>query len=622
MLAGIWVGVGCLPVMAQQAVPASPRAIQGYCNDRVQNKEEPEVSTCVARENLRLRERTVACSKQSQLQNVRTAELAAFMEKCQASTDLAQFQQQQVDRATAEGQRVGREYYAPPETLQSWTNFDFPVAVRITKVLFSQWVGGFAANVPDGAGELIAEVQYIQGQLMERPFVGVIHLQGTMQRGRFVGPVKALKHVAWENSKDRADQNDFIDGRSAGLVVESSGACNAASIRTDDAATARFYGACRNGMPYQGLVVHEYRGVAFDLACLSRGVAAARGVIDAFQPCASFWRHLPRFCQAGDYSGQCKDGSPHGVGIVKSVRTEQTINRGGGIAATMPNLFSPGTRAYYLKRGMFANGELTGFGYSGHMEGCGMAGCTGDRGEQLGWFEAGSMRFSCNSPQDCSRHISGLEYLEWVKRTSAALAKDMPAPASLLTFEAAIDAFRTFGQENLLRRASELARTAEERAALEYELLRIAGFDKAFSTTAALNAGGPSSVTFDQSEKVLGLLRSTDGKVPLQVTWRIRSDPDAVTLRHGKYLVNALIGVRIRMKRITCVGTLCNEQYYNDVLQRRIESRLHATNREVTGQFDLRHTATSASVTFGVTGVSELVDATPFVRIESVTPTP
>ena len=85
----------------------------------------------------------------------------------------------------------------------------------------------------------------------------------------------------------------------------------------------------------------------------------------------------------------------------------QTFNRSGGAIAALPNLFSPGTRSYYLRRGMFVDGELAGFGYYGLMEGCGMAGCSGDRGEQIGWFERGRPRVPLPTPPACPGPPSG-----------------------------------------------------------------------------------------------------------------------------------------------------------------------------------------------------------------------
>jgi hypothetical protein len=615
---------GCLAgpaALAQAGLPTSQRAIQAYCNDRAQAGEESDVRACVAREAARVRERTVACAKQGQIQDVRTAELAAFMERCFASADFSRFQQQQAANRAAEGRPLGREFGVPLETLQSWTNFDGAIDVRLSKVLLAQWVGEFQAELPEGSGELIAEVQYSRGTLIEKPFVGVVHLQGTMKRGRLVGPVKALKHVAWDESKDRAETNDFIDGRSAGLLADGSGNCDTSALVQDGSTGARFYGTCRSGRAYQGLVVYNYRGVEFDLACLARGAVAGRGVIDAFQPCASFWRHLPGACEVGDYRGQCRNNRAHGVGIVKATSLEATFNRSGGAIAALPNLFSPGTRSYYLRRGMFVDGELAGFGYYGLMEGCGMAGCSGDRGEQIGWFERGRLRFPCPTPQACSEQLSGADYTQWAGRVGG-LASGAWSPSAADTFASALEAFRASGAQAPLRRAVELARSNEERAALEYEFIRIAGFDKAFTTTVVLNAGSPASVTFDQRDRVLGLIRTTDSKVPLQVSWRIRNDPDAVALRHGQYVVRAVIGVRVQMKRVSCLGTLCGEQLYSEVFERRVEPRFRPGSGEASGQFDLRQTANSASVLFGSVMVSDFVDAEPFVRIEAVAPSP
>lgn len=618
LVAGACLWAWASAALAQQGLPASQRAIQSYCNDRVQRKEEPEVAACVAREAARLRESTVACAKQGQIQDVRTADLAAFMERCIASADFTQFQQQQAERSAAEGRRLGREYSTPLEALRFWTNFDGAVDMRIYKVLLAQWIGEFQADLPEGPGELLAEVQYRKGVLVEKPFIGVVHLQGTMKRGRFVGAVKALKHVAWADSKDRAESNDFIEGRSAGLVADPSDACSTSGLAQDGSTRARFFGACRNGTPYQGLVVYEYRGIAFDLACMSRGAARARNELDAFEPCDSFWRHLPQACQVGDYRGQCENGRPHGVGIVKTTKTEQAITRGAG--AGMPNLFSPGMRSYYLRRGMFLEGEQAGFGYFGLMEGCGPAGCGGDRSEQLGWFERGSLRYSCTTPQACAAQLSGRDYVRWLRGISGVSAS--AAPAAMDTSAAAINAFHASGETTHLRRAGELARSSEERAALEYELMRVTGFDKAFSTSVEVNAGGSRSVSFSESEKFLGFLRSTDSKVPMQVSWRIRSDPEALRLRHGQYVVKAVIGLRVRMKRMSCFLGSCGESTFTDVFERRIESKVQPAKPEASGEFDLRQTASSASVLLGTSSFSEFVNAEPYVRIESVRPSP
>ena len=601
---------------AQQGLPVSSRAIQSFCNDRVRAGADVDFANCSSREQTRLRERMVLCAKQMQMQDVRTADQPAFMERCLAAADFQQFQQAQIERSQAEGKKLGRPFEVPPHTLQVWANFDGKVVVRLRRVLVAQWVGGFESGNPHGQGELLAEVEYVKGVLVEKSFVGTVHLTGTMIDGQFTGPVHALQHVAWDDSNDKATENEFAAGRNLGLPVETQ--CDPAGLASGNGHSARFFGVCPSGKPYHGLAILEYNNQPYDLVCINRGTAAERGELEAFKPCESFWRALPGYCNVGDFNGQCQAGRPSGVGVVVTVKTSQGVNRGGGVLAAMPNLLSPGIRSYYVQRGMFADGQLAGFGYSGLMENCGMAGCSGDRSEQVGWFDAGKVRFACASPDACVANLSGRDYLRMTKARSGQAGTQAAASAAPSTTLAALEAFHASGERQDLRLASQLARTSAEHGAVEFELIRIAGYDKVFLTSAELVAGPGKSVDFSQQDKFLGFVRNTESQVPLRVNWQLRHDRDAVNIKHAAYMVRALIGVRIRMKRSVCFGNACRDEFYTDVFERAVDVRFEVGAREHRGQFDLRQSMNSASVMFGAPMTSALVDVEPYAKVESV----
>ena len=224
--------------------------------------------------------------------------------------------------------------------------------------------------------------------------------------------------------------------------------------------------------------------------------------------------------------------------------------------------------------------------------------------------------------QSCEPNLSGADYTRWLGKASGGPGGPQPTPGQIGDFGAAMIAFRESGDRQYLRLAKEMARSVADRVQMEFELLRIAGFDKAFVTSAELVPGAGRAVDFSERERVLGFVRSTDGSVPLRVNWRVRNDSDAVEVRLGTYSVRALIGVRARLKRTSCVGSLCNEQMHTDLFERQVNITIDARRREAGGQFDLRQTANSASMTFGSPTVDQLVDIEPFVRVDSVTLVP
>lgn len=598
---------------AQSAPLLNQRAIQEHCNV-LANKQGGDFNSCVNEETSRLRARNLECAKLSQIQNVQSADLASFIQRCLANESVETFRSKEVDARQAMGLKTAQEIPVGNDVLGTWTNFDGAEKLRISRVLLVQWYGGMQNGLAHGPGELVAEIEHVVGSINEKATYGTVHLSGAMSEGKLSGIVKALKHPAFEKSKDRAVANDFFEGRSVGLVMDQPGSCEASPNDASGVSKTRFYGACRDGSAYSGLVVSEFRGQPFDIACLNRGRYASPSELDAFEPCASFWRHLPGYCATGDYKGQCQNGVAHGVGIRKTIKKEETFNKGSGTLNALSSIFTPGIQSYYLKRGNFVRGELSGYGYSGLLEGCGMAGCSGDRGEKTGWFEKGQFKFACTTINSCMQNVSGADYTQAIQQGPT----DTGSGKTSDDFFGAISAFRSTGDRHYLHQANQLAKTGRERAELEYELIRIAGFNKAFASSATLTTRGNDQINFEQKDQILGYIRSTDSSVPLRVRWQIRNNADAVSIKHGKYLVEILIGVRAQMKRTTCLGSACGDRVFTEVFETRVSADLSAKRNHADGIFDLRQSMNSASVMFGVTSTRELLDIDPYIRIESV----
>jgi hypothetical protein len=599
---------------AQSTPLLNQRAIQEHCNV-LSSKQGGDFTSCVNEETSRLRARNLECAKLSQMQNVTSADLPSFIQRCLATESVEAFRSKEVDARQAMGLKTAQEIPVGTDVLGTWTNFDGAVKLRINRVLLVQWFGGMQNGLAHGPGELVAEIEHVVGNIDEKRVYGTVNLSGLMNQGHFSGVVKAQKHPAFANSKDRAVSNAFVDGRSVGLMMDQPGSCEASPNDASGVSKTRFYGACRAGSAYSGLVVSEFRGKPFDIACLSRGHYASPSELDAFEPCESFWRHLPDYCAVGDYKGQCLNGVAHGVGIQKTIKREETFNKDSGVLNALSSIFTPGIRSYYLKRGNFAKGELSGYGYSGLLEGCGMAGCSGDRGEKTGWFEKGQFKFACTTISTCMRNVSGADYTQAMQQAPVDPGAGKMTPQD---FASAMSAYRTSGERPYLRQANQLAKTRSERAELEYELIRIAGFNKAFVSRATLTTRGDQQINFDQKDQILGYIRNTDSSVPLRVHWEVRNDSDAVSIKHGSYLVDILVGVRARMKRTTCLGSVCRDQVFTEVFETRTSADMSPTRANTSGTFDLRQSMNSASVMFGTTSMRELLDIDPYIQIESV----
>jgi hypothetical protein len=383
--------------------------------------------------------------------------------------------------------------------------------------------------------------------------------------------------------------------------------------------TAAYYGTCLGSNPDTGIIVWSVNNRPVDLGCIAKGKLATKDEIRGFDACEPHWARLPNGCKVGEYRGQCVNGAPNGVGVLVQTTVERTFNETpkglAGAWIALGQAMSPGMRSHKIQRGQF-NGELNGYGYFGSVSGCGMAGCSGQVTQQTGWFKGGKFEFACATIGDCLSRVSGAAYTNAGPTGSAA---DLARLRGTNTFDAALKAYDLSRDSDDLRRANGLAKTQEERARLESSLFRVAGYDKILSVSAAAKARNGQDIPLAEKERILGYIRSTSAELPLTINWSIGTRPDTVPLRYGNYLARVVVGLRIKHKKKTCFGDMCRNEEVSETFTREVQATLTPNRKTASGSFDLKTTSASASSVFGVANMSNLIDAEPFVRIESLT---
>jgi hypothetical protein len=338
-----------------------------------------------------------------------------------------------------------------------------------------------------------------------------------------------------KQARDRADVQ-----RCRGAAVE--------GVNSLGAQPTEFYGLCRGDYAVTGIAIRKEYGLASEMLCVRAGQVVSRGTIDRFEDCQDYLGHVPGTCKVGDYRGQCREGKPHGVG--------HEGTRSG-------NLLSGTT--IKIRGGQFVDGDLHGFGYRLEKGGCGLAGCSGELQQEIGWFEKGRMVLSCPTVTQCLAGLSG-EALTLRLRQQAALdpgpLQAQRAAARQGDFDQALLAFKTSGDADDLRQANALAKTKSQRAQMELELMRLAGFDRALRLTGVVRSGAQSA-SLGSEERLLGLWREVNSRLPVTLDWKLDPNPGGLKVQHGRYRVDITVGVEAEYERKACMMGVC--QTHKDV---------------------------------------------------------
>jgi len=275
--------------------------------------------------------------------------------------------------------------------------------------------------------------------------------------------------------------------------------------------------------------------------------------------------------------------------------------------------------AHEIARGMFKNGKLDGFGNYFSISGCGMAGCSGNRTNQTGWFETGQLRFECATVQTCAAKVSGAAFTTRLKpREDAATALARARITTASSFDEAIGRFERSGHIDDLKAARTLARTPVQQAVLEFNILRTAGYEKGLVVTAKL-IQGDRSMTIEDSQRLLGFYRSVDSGLPLRLQWQIAPNPGVAPLRLGSYRVKLRIGVVIKSTTRSCMGNACSNRDDVQTLAQSVETVLTPVKAyRAAGEVILMAPGAGTSVLLGVASVKDVNSTEPLLAIESV----
>ena len=378
----------------------------------------------------------------------------------------------------------------------------------------------------------------------------------------------------------------------------------------------QFWGQCdSNDVGITGVVVSTYNGVPTALRCMANGGYSDN--IGEFDACNAQWAKLPKFCTVGDFKGQCEDGVPNGVGVRHAINYSRT-EVGGVLGSMFGGMVRP-QEAHEITRGMFKDGQLDGFGSLFSVSGCGMAGCSGNRTSQTGWFEKGQLRFECDTVRACAAKVSGAAFTSRFKpRDGAAVARARGSDVPAASFDEAIARFDRSGQIDDLKAARTLAKTRVEQAVLEFNILRTAGYEKGLAVTARL-VQGDRSVSVDDSQRLMGFYRSVDSTLPLKLRWQISPNAGTTTLRLGTYRVKLRLGVVLKSTTRTCLGSACNDRDDTEAIAKNVDTLLSPSKSyRASGEVTLMAPGAGSAMTFGVASLKNVKSTEPLVAIESV----
>ncbi len=390
---------------------------------------------------------------------------------------------------------------------------------------------------------------------------------------------------------------------------------------------SEFYGNCSpENSARDGLVVWKSRGVPVDIECLSNGAYTNSADITSFKACEKYWVLLPGFCKKDDYSGQCQEGKPQGVGFMTGQRGGTRVDFGGGAVGSVLNAFAAAgpklNYSIYIERGMFSDGKLNGFGRALSLSGCGQAGCSGSRVNDTGWFKQGEKQFDCNSYAECLPKLSGKDLAEQRRNWMPTVSENQDNFINANTFEGAMDAFVRGGKREDLKRAQSLAKSEEQKRELEFHLLQTVGFERIFHLAAHIK-NGSTSVDAENSEKVLGLFRAINSSVPLEMSWNITHDKSTLPLIHGSYAVQLKIGMKVSKTVRACFGTGCTDRVDIQPYIKTVDVVLRpATGYLAKGNFEMTVSGASHSTVLGAESGSVISAVEPVISIESVRPLP
>jgi len=372
-----------------------------------------------------------------------------------------------------------------------------------------------------------------------------------------------------------------------------------ASIYPGSDGSTDYYGQCNfAGFATNGIVVTRHKGVPVDIACLKDAKPTEKSNTEAFEPCEKYWAFVPEYCQKDDYRGQCKDGQAHGVGFRTGKRGGARPDMGSGTMGALLSAFAPVTNyTVYIEAGMFRNGRLQGYGTAKSAAGCGMAGCSGQRVNDIGWFKDGSKSFDCATYGDCIPKLSGKdlssERQAWL---AASAAPKSAGTGDAKTFDAALSAFQSKGNKEDLKRAQTLAESPLQRAQLEYTLMQVAGFDKVLTLSSRVEGSGKSVGTED-AEKLLGFFRSVSSAIPVRLNWSLAPETALLPLRQGRYAVTLKVGLYVEKTRRTCFGAGCSDRLDKVPYVKEVQLILEPTNGyRAKGSFELSLDGASTSV--------------------------
>ena len=366
-----------------------------------------------------------------------------------------------------------------------------------------------------------------------------------------------------------------------------------------------FYGDCENGRAINGIVFWQVKGVSYTINCLNNGSYMQSNRTDGFDNCKPYWFIVPDFCEYKNYSGQCKDGLAQGLGV--------EVSRTGGT-------FGDGTMS--IRNGQFEKGELNGYAYYTSISGCGYAGCSGNHIEERGWFKNGNKIFYCDVYTDCLKNLSGKDFININKVLSPEDSKKIQDLRNLNTFESIIEAFNLTGDKDDLKRAQNLAKSKQQKATLEYTLMRVAGFDKVFLLSANV-VNGEKSLNLNESEHLLGFMQSVSASLPVKIKWKLSSNPLILPLQYGAYEIKLKVGIDVMTSAKTCIGIFCNNRVDKDEYSEKYNLTLTRNSKYTdAGVYDLSVKSSHAASVFVGSTLKAITGVTPIISIESVTPIP
>ena len=363
-----------------------------------------------------------------------------------------------------------------------------------------------------------------------------------------------------------------------------------------------FYGNCSNNKAINGIVVWNYKGTPVDIDCITNSSFQSKPYgSDSFESCNNQWHLLPNYCKKGSYNGQCINGVPNGVGFDAGARSDGT------------------KRIVYVKYGLFSKGNLK-YGTSRTTSGCGMAGCSGDLIDEIGWFDGGNLQFSCDPFFECINKMSGkpfIDYLALPKSKEEIYKVDNLRRQN--NFDGWYEAFKYTGDRNDLKSAQKMANTLQQKALIEYMLMRVAGFDKAFILSYILK-NGKQTASMNDSKLLFGLIKGLNANLPLDILWDVSQDKKRISLLFGQYKVNLKVGVSIDKNVRTCFLGICNNHIDTKNIWKYFEVNLNSRNKyKESGVYELNINSNNEIVKFmGATSASNLEAIRPILAVENL----